>query len=242
MEGAGKLRARARFVVEPDRPRGGYRRGGVLEAFRCEEQTTPVLSNEHRDVDPGKRLVQAIKGVVLGSPFSTAQMAHERLTKLKALAIFSSDALSSSAYATEEILLILLLAGSNNLHYALPIAGVIALLIVIVTASYRQTIRAYPNGGGAYVVALENLGRGAGLTAGAALLVDYVLTVSVSVAAGIAAVTSAIPELHDVRVPSRALPAPARHLGAHQTRLVDHAKISDDPEIDLPVEVFEIEI
>jgi hypothetical protein len=148
-----------------------------------------------------ERLVQAIKGVVLGSPFATARIAEERLTKFKALAIFSSDALSSSAYATEEILLILLLAGSSNLHYALPIAGVIALLIIIVTASYRQTIRAYPSGGGAYVVALENLGRGAGLTAGAALLVDYVLTVSVSVAAGIAAVTSAIPELHDVRVP-----------------------------------------
>src|SRR5438552_1424371 len=148
-----------------------------------------------------ERLVQAIKGVVLGSPFATARIAEERLTKLKALAIFSSDALSSSAYATEEILLILLLAGSNTLHYALPIAGVIALLIVIVTASYRQTIRAYPSGGGAYIVALENLGRGAGLTAGAALLVDYVLTVSVSVAAGIAAVTSAIPGLHDFRVP-----------------------------------------
>src|SRR5207244_3382118 len=123
-----------------------------------------------------ERLVQAIKGIVLGSPFATARIAEERLTKLKALAIFSSDALSSSAYATEEILLILLLAGSNNLHYAFPLPGGIA-------------------------AALENLGRGAGLTAGAALLVDYVLTVSVSVAAGIAAVTSAIPELHDFRVP-----------------------------------------
>jgi amino acid transporter len=128
-------------------------------------------------------------------------MIHERLTKVKALAIFSSDALSSSAYATEEILLILILAGSGALHDALPISVLIALLIVIVTASYRQTIRAYPSGGGAYVVALENLGRRAGLTAGAALLVDYVLTVSVSVAAGVAAVTSAIPELNDVRVP-----------------------------------------
>jgi amino acid transporter len=166
-------------------------RAGYLEA-------TEISSRPRGRVE---RLVQTIKGVVLGSPFSTAQIADERLTKLKALAIFSSDALSSSAYATEEILLILLLAGSTNLHYALPIAGVIALLIAIVTASYRQTIRAYPSGGGAYVVAHENLGRGAGLTAGAALLVDYVLTVSVSVAAGIAAVTSAIPDLHDFRVP-----------------------------------------
>src|SRR2546428_4197741 len=148
-----------------------------------------------------ERLVHAKKGVVLGSPFATARIAEDCLTKLKALAIFSSDALSSSAYATEEILLILLLAGSTTRHYALPIAGVIALLIVIVTASYRQTIRAYPSGGAAYTVERENLGRGAGLTAGAALLVDYVLTVSVSVAAGIAAVTSAIPGLHDFRVP-----------------------------------------
>jgi amino acid transporter len=167
------------------------RRTGYLEA-------TEISSRPRGRIE---RVVQAIKGVVLGSPFATSRIAHERLTKVKALAIFSSDALSSSAYATEEILLILVLAGSGALKWSLPIAGVIALLIVIVTASYRQTIRAYPSGGGAYVVAHENLGRGAGLTAGAALLVDYVLTVSVSVAAGVAAVTSAVPEIHDLRVP-----------------------------------------
>lgn len=159
---------------------------------------TPVSSRPRGRIE---RVVQTIKGIVLGNPFATSQLVHERLSKVKALAIFSSDALSSSAYATEEILLILVLAGSGALHNALPISAVIAVLIVIVTVSYRQTIRAYPNGGGAYIVALENLGRGAGLTAGAALLVDYVLTVSVSVAAGVAAVTSAIPELSDVRVP-----------------------------------------
>jgi amino acid transporter len=126
---------------------------------------------------------------------------HERLSKVKALAIFSSDALSSSAYATEEILLILLLAGTAAFSYALPIAGLIALLLVIVTLSYMQTIKAYPSGGGAYIVAHENLGRRAGLVAGSALLVDYILTVSVSVAAGVAAVTSAFPDLHDLRVP-----------------------------------------
>jgi amino acid transporter len=167
------------------------RRSGYLEA-------TEISSRPRGRIES---VIQAIKGVVVGSPFATSRIAHERLTKVKALAIFSSDALSSSAYATEEILLILVLAGSGALDLSLPIAAVIALLIVIVTASYRQTIRAYPSGGGAYVVAHENLGRGAGLTAGAALLVDYVLTVSVSVAAGVAAVTSAVPELHDFRVP-----------------------------------------
>ena len=148
-----------------------------------------------------ERILQAVKGVILGSPFASAQAIHERLTKVKGLAIFSSDALSSSAYATEEILLVLVLAGSGVLTRSLPIALVIAALISIVTLSYRQTIRAYPGGGGAYIVALTNLGRTAGLVAGAALLVDYVLTVSVSTAAGVAAVTSAIPDLHDLKVP-----------------------------------------
>lgn len=148
-----------------------------------------------------ERTVQRIKGVVLGGPFAMSQLAHERLTKVKALAIFSSDAVSSSAYATEEILLMLVLAGSGALHNSLPIAAVIVLLLAIVTTSYRQTIKAYPGGGGAYIVAHENLGRGPGLLAGSALLVDYVLTVSVSVAAGVAAVTSAVPDLSDARVP-----------------------------------------
>lgn len=148
-----------------------------------------------------ERLLQAIKRVLLGNPFASSQIVHERLDKLKALAIFSSDALSSSAYATEEILIVLLLAGSGALHNSLPIAAVIAALIIIVTVSYRQTIRAYPSGGGAYIVAYTNLGRMAGLVAGGALLVDYVLTVSVSTSAGVAAVTSAVPDLHAAAVP-----------------------------------------
>jgi len=147
-----------------------------------------------------ERAVASVKGVALGNPFATSQLVHERLSKVKALAIFSSDALSSSAYATEEILLILVLAGSVALHNVLQIAAVIALLLAIVTISYRQTIKAYPSGGGAYIVAHENLGRTPGLTAAAALLVDYVLTVTVSVAAGVAAVTSAFPDLQDFRV------------------------------------------
>jgi len=140
-----------------------------------------------------------LKRAFLGSPLPTAQSRHERLAKTTALAVFASDALSSVAYATEEILLVLVLAGSAALSYSLPISIVIALLIAIVVSSYRQTIRAYPQGGGAYIVSKDNLGAPAGLVAGAALLIDYVLTVAVSVAAGIAALTSAVPALFPYR-------------------------------------------
>jgi amino acid transporter len=141
-----------------------------------------------------------LKRLFLGSPLPTAQSRHERLGKATALATFASDALSSVAYATEEILLVLILAGSAALSYSLPIAFVIAALIVIVVSSYRETIRAYPGGGGAYIVSKENLGVYAGLVAGAALLIDYVLTVAVSVAAGVAAITSAVPVLFRFRI------------------------------------------
>ncbi len=163
---------------------------GYLEATQLASRPTDTLGRYWAD----------IKRVLIGSPFATSQAIHERLSKVMALPIFSSDALSSSAYATEEILIVLVLAGSGALHNALPIAGVIALLLAIVTLSYRQTIKAYPSGGGAYIVAHENLGRGPGLLAAAALMVDYTLTVSVSVAAGVAAITSASPGLHDARV------------------------------------------
>jgi amino acid transporter len=141
-----------------------------------------------------------VKRLLVGSPLPTAQQRHERLGKATGLAIFASDPLSSNAYATEEILHVLILAGAVALSYSLPIAVGIAALILIVISSYRQTIRAYPQGGGAYIVAKDNLGVFPSLIAGAALLTDYVLTVAVSVAAGIAAVTSAIPELFPFRV------------------------------------------
>jgi amino acid transporter len=136
-----------------------------------------------------------LKRFIIGRALRTEQAAHERLTKKTALAVFSSDALSSTAYATEEILLVLAAAAafyhSNEpFRYVVPISVGIAVLLVIVAASYRQTIHAYPSGGGAYIVAKENLGTTPGLIAGAALLVDYVLTVSVSIAAGVAAITS----------------------------------------------------
>ena len=129
-----------------------------------------------------------------------AQAHHERLGKRVALAVFSSDAMSSVAYATEEILLILVLAGLAAAHLAIPIALAIAGLLVIVGVSYQQTIHAYPSGGGSYIVARSNLGTVPGLVAAAALLVDYVLTVAVSVAAGVAAITSAFPALHTYTV------------------------------------------
>jgi len=141
-----------------------------------------------------------LKRVFVGTPIPTAQSRHERLDKSTALAVFASDALSSNAYATEEILLVLVGAGTLALSYSLPIAVAIAILIAIVVSSYRQTILAYPKGGGAYLVTKDNLGVAPGLMAGAALLIDYVLTVAVSVAAGIVALTSAFPALFPYRV------------------------------------------
>lgn len=136
-----------------------------------------------------------INRFLVGKPLPTSAYSHERLTNFAALAILASDALSSVAYATEEILLVLVTAGSSALGLSLPIAGGIILLLFVITLSYRQTIRAYPQGGSAYLVAKENLGLHAGLIAAASLLIDYVLTVTVSISAGIAALTSAIPSL-----------------------------------------------
>jgi amino acid transporter len=136
----------------------------------------------------------------LGTPLETERFQEERLSIPIALAVFSSDVLSSVAYATEEILLVLSLAGLAALNYSIPISGLIVLLLVIVIVSYRQTIHAYPMGGGSYSVARENLGTLWGLIAAAALLLDYVLTVAVSTVAGVAAVTSALPGLLHHRV------------------------------------------
>jgi len=137
----------------------------------------------------------SLKRLLVGSPIRTARLAHERLTKKTALAIFASDALSSTAYATEQILLVLaaayLVSRGSSFGQVVPISIAICLLLVIVAISYRQTIYAYPSGGGAFIVAKENLGTLPGLIAGASLLVDYVLTVSVSTAAGVEAITSA---------------------------------------------------
>ncbi|HLK14410.1 MAG TPA: APC family permease, partial [Fimbriimonadaceae bacterium] len=137
-----------------------------------------------------------LRATFFGKPIPTSRAHHERLAPVLGLPVFASDALSSVAYATEAILGILVLAGIAALHMQIAISVAIALLIVIIAFSYNQTIHAYPNGGGSYIVASENLGEKAGLLAGAALLIDYILTVSVSVTAGVAAIVSAFPHLH----------------------------------------------
>jgi amino acid transporter len=135
------------------------------------------------------------KRLFVGRPMRSSQLAETLLPKRLAMPVFCSDPLSSVAYATEEILLILSLGGVAFLHLAWYVAAVLVVLLAVVVASYRQTCRAYPNGGGAYAVASANLGQSAGLVAASALLVDYVLTVAVSVVAGVAAITSAVPSL-----------------------------------------------
>ncbi|HQW90839.1 MAG TPA: APC family permease [Nitrospira sp.] len=136
-----------------------------------------------------------LKRWLVGLPLKTKEAAHERLSKRLALAVFSSDALSSVAYATEEILLVLTLAGAAMVSYSIPLSLSIIGLLIILTMSYRQIIFEYPEGGGAYIVGKSNLGEWPGLVAAAALMIDYVLTVAVSVAAGMAALISAVPAL-----------------------------------------------
>src|SRR5437764_2824617 len=134
------------------------------------------------------RVYQALKRLLVGRPLSSAEQEHQRLIKTIALAVFSSDAISSTAYATEEILRVLVpLAGLAALDYLIPIAFVVVVLLAIVAFSYRQTIFAYPSGGGSYIVSRENLGENPSLVAGASLLVDYILTVAVSISSGVAA-------------------------------------------------------
>lgn len=148
----------------------------------------------------GQMVWQRIKRVAIGTPISSEHQEEERLPKSKALAVFSSDALSSSAYATDEILLVLIAAGTGALVWSIPIACAIIALLAVVTFSYRQTIREYPSGGGAYIVARDNFGDAAGVTAAAGLSVGYIMTVAVSIAAGVFAVVSAAPELRDFSV------------------------------------------
>lgn len=137
---------------------------------------------------------------LIGQPLPTADAPHQTIGKLVGLAVFASDALSSTAYATQEILFILAAAGTGAFHFAFPLSVVIVGLLAIVTLSYEQIIHAYPNGGGAYIVARDNLGDLSAKIAGAALLTDYILTVAVSISSGVAQVTSAFPALFPYRV------------------------------------------
>src|SRR6266851_2716889 len=165
---------------------------GLLEATEAAQM--PRNSRE--------RVLYVIKRLLIGAPLASAQAETERLTKFKALAVLSSDAISSVAYATEAILITLVAAGSGNLWVTLPISIAIVALLSIVAISYRQTIPAYPNGGGSYIVAKDNLGTLAGLVAAASLLIDYVLTVSVSISSGVqnlaSLFTSTVPTVYIV--------------------------------------------
>ncbi len=180
--------------VQVERPKARYFRyqaPGVLSAkLTVDEPTTPL-----------GHLVARTRYALFGHPISSEAELTERLPKWKALPVFSSDVMSSVAYASEASLFTLLAAGSGSFGYLLPISIGIVAVLFIVTFSYRQTIRAYPNGGGSYIVARANLGVLPGLIGAAALLTDYVLTVSVSVAAGVVALGSAFPPLRPVMVP-----------------------------------------
>ena len=170
-----------------------FERGEDEGTFRATARSTAPRTGP-------QRVWRSTRRVLFGAPIASEEAEEQRLPKTKALAVFSSDALSSSAYATDEILLVLIAAGTGALTHSIEIALAIGVLLAIVTFSYRQTIKAYPSGGGAYIVARENLGDIPGLTAAAALSVDYILTVAVSIAAGVFAITSAVPELRHLGV------------------------------------------
>jgi amino acid transporter len=145
-------------------------------------------------------MISSIKRLLIGRPLKSDQLGEQKLNKTKALAILSSDALSSVAYGPEQILIVLVSIGAIAFWYSIPIAIGVLLLLTALILSYRQIIYAYPHGGGAYVVSKTNLGVNPGLVAGGSLLVDYILTVAVSVSAGTDAITSAFPTLHDYNV------------------------------------------
>ena len=169
-------------------------------ADQPEPGAKPRALPPHEQAPPYESVGYRFKRVLLGRPLRTAQLSHERIAKRVALAVFSSDPISSTAYATEEMLLVLVAAGVAAIGLSLPLAGGIVLLLLILVVSYRQVIRAYPRGGGAYMVSRDNLGGLWAMVCAAALLIDYVLTVAVSVSAGTAALASAIEPVGPWRV------------------------------------------
>jgi amino acid transporter len=173
----------------------------MSELIETRNQSSPRTGTEadYPSTTPPPRL-SFIRRLLIGRPLATEDLPHQAVSRFIGLAVFASDALSSTAYATEEILLILAFAGTAFLGISIPIAIAISVLLVIVTLSYRQTIYAYPNGGGAYIVARDNLGELPAQIAGAALLTDYILTVAVSISNGTAQIASAIPWLQSYRV------------------------------------------
>lgn len=193
-------RTREPQVVRGARPGNRYVR--IIHATELPE-TAPAEYIVAAPTEPESTLGRAVRTTqcfLFGPPLATAQEIHERLTKIKALAVLSSDALSSVAYATEETMRILVLAGIAALTWTLPLTIAVLVVLATVVTSYQQTIHAYPSGGGSYIVASDNLGEIPGLVAAAALLTDYILTVAVSIAAGVLAITSAFPSLDPYRV------------------------------------------
>ncbi|MFL5624551.1 MAG: APC family permease, partial [Ktedonobacteraceae bacterium] len=193
------------FLVRPE-----VRKGRLIgdELVRYEIARRPSFKRLRTGLLEATKVTQAphsvleyVKRFLIGAPLATAEQEQERLTKFKALAVLSSDAISSVAYATEATLITLVAAGSGNLWITLPIACAIVGLLSIVAISYRQTIPAYPNGGGSYIVAKENLGTLAGLVAAAALMIDYILNVAVSIAAGVQNLASLFSALAPYVVP-----------------------------------------
>jgi amino acid transporter len=167
--------------------------------------TVPSPDNEDSDTNILHRTAEGKpkhdwRTWLVGKPLPTADAPHQTIGKAIGLAVFASDALSSTAYATQEILVILAAAGAGALGYAFPISVAIVILLAIVTISYEQTIHAYSGGGGAYIVARDNLGENPALIAGAALLTDYILTVAVSISSGVAQLISALPDMYPYRV------------------------------------------
>ncbi|AVT35724.1 APC family permease [Plantactinospora sp. BB1] len=179
-----------------------FHRLGRIEMFRTERrgQLTATGPTSSTDTRIG-RVTGALRRALLGPPLASAAVLQERMRKLIALPVLSSDLLSSVAYGPEAMLAILVLAGSGALGLSLPIAAALVILMITVGTSYRQTVYAYPHGAGSYLVASDSLGPRFGLTAAAGLILDYVLTVSVSVAAGVQAITSALPGLTPFTVP-----------------------------------------
>lgn len=172
----------------------------AITPTRTEDREPPGEPEGPQAGTPYRSLGYRAKRLFLGPPFRTAQLVHERITKRIALAVFSSDPISSTAYATEEMLLVLVVAGAAAVNLALPLAAGVVALLVLLVVSYRQVIAAYPAGGGAYMVSRDNLGSMAAAVCAASLLIDYVLTVAVSVSAGTAALASAVEPVGDHRV------------------------------------------